>query len=245
MTPSQLADSANAPWTRTMVGFMRRLLSDRRGRLRGRGLAEPVLEAGRGDACVAARGEGVLVELRAEVAGVDVGHHPARIVVRAQDAPDELVEAELLGAPQLDDAVDAARSRRCRPVRRRRRRRLRAGRARAAGGPSSPSVLESAMRPMNSKNCVARRIVYGIGRGLHRLLLGELRAEVAAVREPVGADDRQRDVVPHPGRCLGGERCCGPRSGRSPSPPRRPSRARSTRRRRPARPRAPRPVPRR
>jgi hypothetical protein len=27
----------------------------------------------------------------------------------------------------------------------------------------SPSAPESAMRPMNSKNCVARTIVYGIG----------------------------------------------------------------------------------
>ena len=37
------------------------------------------------------------------------------------------------------------------------------------------------------------------GARLHRLLLRELRTEIAAIRESVGADDRQRDVVPHAG----------------------------------------------
>src|SRR5262249_6453556 len=71
----------------------------------GDGLAEPVLEAGRGDACAAARGEGVVVELRAEVEGVDVGRHEARVVPGAKEAPGELVEPELLRASQLDDPV--------------------------------------------------------------------------------------------------------------------------------------------
>ena len=102
----QLDDSANAPWMRTIVGFM--TLSSVVRSFTRRGLAEPVLEAGRGDACVVARGQGALVELRAEVAGVDVGHHLPRVVLALEEAPGELVEPELLGAGQLDDAVHGA-----------------------------------------------------------------------------------------------------------------------------------------
>jgi hypothetical protein len=40
---------------------------------------------------------------------------------------------------------------------------------------------------------------------LDQLLLGDLRAEVAAVRKPVGADNRQRNVMSHPGSLLCGE----------------------------------------
>ena len=68
-------------------------------------LAEPVLEARGGDARVVARGEGPVVQLGAEVAGVHVRNHLAGIVVCAQDTPGELVEAERLGAGQLDRVV--------------------------------------------------------------------------------------------------------------------------------------------
>src|SRR5919198_3666976 len=103
-TELQLADSANAPWTRTMIGFMRSPCAA--SRLRGYELAaEPVLEAGRGDARAAARREGVVVELGTEVASVDVGDDLARIVVRLEEAGGELVEAEPLWTAQLDDVV--------------------------------------------------------------------------------------------------------------------------------------------
>src|SRR6188472_3413484 len=69
------------------------------------GLREPVLEAGRGDACIAARSEGVGVELGAEVLGVDVGPDSTWVVLHVQQAPDDLVEAELLGTSKLDDSV--------------------------------------------------------------------------------------------------------------------------------------------
>src|SRR5205085_4902281 len=71
MTELQLADSANAPWTRTMVGFTR--VSLRRASLRDHELFEPVLEASRGHARAGARGEGVVVELGAVVTSVDIG----------------------------------------------------------------------------------------------------------------------------------------------------------------------------
>ena len=72
-------------------------------------LAEPLLESGRGDACVASWSQGVLLEFRPVVARVDVGGHVARVVLRAQDAAHELVETERLGASQLDDAIRAYR----------------------------------------------------------------------------------------------------------------------------------------
>jgi hypothetical protein len=62
--------------------------------LPGRGLAEPVLEAGRGDAWVVAGDEGVLVELFAEVAGVDVGRHRARVVVGSENQSTARKEAQ-------------------------------------------------------------------------------------------------------------------------------------------------------
>ena len=47
----------------------------------------------------------VLAELGAEVAGVDVGDDRPRVVVGAEEVPGRLVESELLGSGQLDDAV--------------------------------------------------------------------------------------------------------------------------------------------
>src|SRR3954469_2055992 len=65
----------------------------------------------------------------------------------------------------------------------------------------SPSALEAAMPPRNSRNWVARMLgraddgVRNAG-GLDQLLLRDLGAEVAVVGGPVRSDDGQRDVVP-------------------------------------------------
>ena len=64
---------------------------------------------------------------------------------------------------------------------------------------------------MNSKNCVAWTIEYGIADCLDQLLLRDLGAEVAALGEPLGADHRQRDVVLHTGRAGGREQIAGRR----------------------------------
>jgi hypothetical protein len=75
----------------------------------------------------------------------------------------------------------------------------------------SPSVASAAMRSRNSKNCVARNDRVR-DRGLRdQLLLRELRAEVAALGQALGADDRQRDVMPHPGGRFGREQVAGRR----------------------------------
>ena len=67
-------------------------------------MTEPVLEAGRGDACVVARDEGPRVQ-PGEAARVNVGSHLSRVVDRLQEAPGELVEAERFRARKLDGAV--------------------------------------------------------------------------------------------------------------------------------------------
>src|ERR671931_797114 len=103
-TELPLADSANAPWTRTMVGFMRSPFAA--SRLRGRErAAEPVHEAGRSDTRVAAGREGVVVEFGAEVARVDVGDDLARIVVGLEEAAGGGVAGGLLRSAEPADAA--------------------------------------------------------------------------------------------------------------------------------------------
>ena len=75
----------------------------------------------------------------------------------------------------------------------------------------SPSVAAAAMLSMNSKNCVARTIEYGIDDAGDQLLLRDLGPQVAAVGQPVGADDGHRDVMSDPGGRLGGEQVAGRR----------------------------------
>jgi hypothetical protein len=67
----------------------------------------------------------------------------------------------------------------------------------SAGGKRTvcPSVLELAMPPANSKNCVERRNGVGNGGGFDEVFLGDLRAEKAAGKQPFSADDRKHDVM--------------------------------------------------
>src|SRR5262249_9125972 len=97
-------DADSSTTVRVVVIAISRLLCGRCGS--GGRLVEPVLEAGPGDAAVAAGRERVVVEPRAEVAGPNVGHHAAGIVVGDEQASRELVETEALGTCQLHDAVD-------------------------------------------------------------------------------------------------------------------------------------------
>src|SRR4029079_16876485 len=84
---------------------------------------------------------------------------------------------------------------------------------------SSPSTSESVIWSVNSSNWVARTSVYGRPdavmifswatlartervrqpRRVVDLLLGDLGAQLAAARKPIGSDDRQGDVVTDPG----------------------------------------------
>ena len=62
-----------------------------------------------------------------------------------------------------------------------------------------PTVADWAMPPTNSKNWVARTIGIGNPGGLDQPLLGELGAKVATVLQALGTDDRQRNMMAHPG----------------------------------------------
>jgi hypothetical protein len=70
-----------------------------------RGLAEPVLEADCADARVIAGGQRLIVQLRAEVARVNVCDHLASVFGCGQDVSSEFVERKLLGAGHLDSPV--------------------------------------------------------------------------------------------------------------------------------------------
>jgi hypothetical protein len=70
---------------------------------------------------------------------------------------------------------------------------------------TSPSTQDSTMRSMNSRNWVERTIVYGIPDALIRFLLGHLRAHIAVCGKAVGADDGEREMVPHAGGSLRGK----------------------------------------
>src|SRR4051812_16914091 len=89
-------------------GWPRRLSSAgplRRSLARGRGLLRPFFEPRLGDPRVLSGEERALARVDAEVARLRVGDDLARIVGRFQHVADELVEAELFGSRDLDDAV--------------------------------------------------------------------------------------------------------------------------------------------
>ncbi len=54
--------------------------------------SEPVVETRRGDAVLVAGGERSIVQLRAEVAGVDIRDHLTCVLLCAQESADEIVE---------------------------------------------------------------------------------------------------------------------------------------------------------
>jgi hypothetical protein len=99
--------------------------------------------------------EGAFVQFDAEVAGVGVRKHVAGIVAVAQALADEVVEAELLGSRDIDDAVgwgpDSNLGHRAGDVVGGHPGWMRTGARRTV----VPSVVASAMRLTNSKNWVA------------------------------------------------------------------------------------------
>ena len=120
-------------------------------------MAEPILVARRRDAGAVAGGQGPVVQLRAEVAGMDVRKRPrgdpwwragsCRRARREGCAPDPATSiVPFTGAPTVTAANAATTSSEeigC----------MRAGETRTV----CPTVLDWAMRPTNSKNWVARR----------------------------------------------------------------------------------------
>ena len=73
------------------------------------GAAEPVLETRRADARVLARGERLIVQLRAEVTRVNICDHLTCVLLRAQESSGEFVQTDPFGTGQLDRAVQRRR----------------------------------------------------------------------------------------------------------------------------------------
>ena len=69
-------------------------------------LRQPVLEACRAQLGAVARDEAAFGECRPEVASVGIADHLARVVTSGEALPDEVVEAELLRAGDLDEPVE-------------------------------------------------------------------------------------------------------------------------------------------
>src|SRR6185312_3509612 len=111
---SPAADSSATPWsaasglvTLTRISCMAGLRSRSGVVSQGLcvGISEPVLEPGRAEARVIGGQERPLARRDPEVLRVRVGDDLPGIAALRQHATDELVEAELLGAGDLDDAV--------------------------------------------------------------------------------------------------------------------------------------------
>ena len=71
-------------------------------------------------------------------------------------------------------------------------------------------MVRAPLRPLamlftNSKNCVARTIVYGTADALISFPWAIFARKYPLFEQTLGADDRQRDVMSHAGGHLGGE----------------------------------------
>src|SRR5215472_16229472 len=70
-----------------------------------RGAAEPLFETRRGEARIFGGSKAVIVELCAEVMGVDIRGHMPWVARCAQEAPGEFIHADWFGTGDLDRTV--------------------------------------------------------------------------------------------------------------------------------------------
>src|SRR5690242_3148290 len=166
------------------------------------GLSQPGLEADLPEPGVRLRHQGALAQLRTEVARVRVGDHFPGVVARTEPQSDEFVEAKLLRPRHFEDAVQRRSHRdpanRTRDVRGR-------DRLEQHGWDADPVPVGRLVRDALEELEELRRPDDRVRdpRVIDQLLLGNLGAEVAALRHSVAAHDRQRDVMTHARRDLG------------------------------------------
>src|SRR6185437_206061 len=94
-----------AMWSISSIGLT---FSGRLVRRAGHARGHPVAEAGGVDGHLFAvdGGDAAVVEQRAVITGLRIGHHLACIARFGKAGPDEVVHAELLGAGNVDHPVD-------------------------------------------------------------------------------------------------------------------------------------------
>jgi hypothetical protein len=165
---------------------------------------QPFLEAHGAEPGVVARRERAIVQLCAEIAGVDVGHDLARVLARGQVFPRELVEAESFRSGKFHHAVDGSCER---DVGERsgdivRRHRLKQG-GRQSDDLSIGRGIDDPADELEELGGAQDRV--GNLRGPDQVLLRQLGAEVTAFRKPVSADNGQRDMMPHVAGGFGSE----------------------------------------
>jgi len=153
---------------------------------------------------VGARRQRLVLELGAEILRMPVADHGARIALALQEAPHELVHADLLRAADLDRAVDR---RRLSEAGHQRRDVVGSDRLhlpdRQADGLPLGRRLGDAADEFEELGRAQDRI--GNPRLLDQLLLHDLGAEIAAVGQALGADDGEGDMVADAGGGLRGE----------------------------------------
>ena len=151
-----------------------------------------------------------LVHHRPGVKGLRVRDHRPLIPARGHESPDELGDGHRLGAGQLDGGVQRCADGDVRQGGRHvvGRQRLHGGRREPNGVAFGPRVGDPAeeLEELRGPDDRVRHPA-----GLDQLLLVDLGPHVPAVRHAVRPDHRQRDVVPDPGRRLGGQQVAGGR----------------------------------
>src|SRR3546814_18516236 len=70
------------------------------------GSTEPHIKGCGADVGIVARGQGLIVELRTEIAGVNIRGHGARVAFGLQIAPNEIVAPDALRSRQFAHSVD-------------------------------------------------------------------------------------------------------------------------------------------
>src|SRR5437762_5958739 len=160
-----------------------------------RGASKPAFESRRADSRGGAGGyQGLIVQLSAEVASVNIGGDLACVVVVGQDATDKLVKSKFLGARYLkrviawraeheigqggDDII--------------RKDRLHQGR-RDANRLSVAERIGDAAHELEELRGAQNRV--GNSRGLDEAFLDHFCTEVPAIGQPVRADDRECHVM--------------------------------------------------
>jgi hypothetical protein len=166
---------------------------------------QPVLETHRAEPGILARRERLIVQLCSEIARMDVGGDPARVLHRDQIFPGEFIEAEFVRAGQLDDAVNRSAERDvgecCGDIVR--------SHGLKQGGRQSDDLsigrgIDDPADELEELGGAQDRV--GNLRGSDQVLLRQLGAEVSGFRKAIGPDNGQRDMVPHFGGGLGREK---------------------------------------
>jgi hypothetical protein len=165
-------------------------------------VGEPPVEAGGAQAGARPRHQRAVLDRDAEIGRRRIGDHTARVLVEGQHAGDQFVDPEGHRAGDFQYGVGRRSERSFGDGRSDvlRGHRLEMGRRKAdiAAHDREP---RDAPQELEELGGVYQRI--GLAGIRDQLLLGKLGAEIAAILQPIGADNRERNMMPDTRRLLG------------------------------------------